>query len=112
AIVLQARLRQALQRAGDRRRLEPARRQLALEFPAAVLTTRERVEGGLARRARHCFAQASASSEASSTSSSTLFAGRVIACARIARSSSSAMSRFSFRNWRTLSLPWPSRSPL
>lgn len=92
-VVLQALLREPVQGFADDAGVEAARRQLALQLLATVLTTRERGQRPAARDDGGIVAQASASS------SSSALAGAVCgrALARICASSSAASSGCSFR---------------
>jgi hypothetical protein len=110
-VVLQAGRAEGVQRIADHIGVEAARAELALEFAAAVFAPGQRRDGGSSgRRPRVLVAQASASTGSSSTSSALAEWG--IAEARTPASISLAMAGLSLRNRRTLSLPWPRRSPL
>ena len=112
-VVLQAIGGEAVQGLGNGLPLDAARAELAFQFPAAVLAPRERADGEPAGVRPLVVVQAS-SSDSTSASSSTLPAAGVFASAwaRMLPSISCATAGLSFRNWRTLSLPWPIRSPL
>ena len=103
---------QRIQRVADEIFGESAHRELAPELGARVLAARQKCGRLVADRFPR-FVQASASSVASASSTSSAAAGvRDRSLSRSARSMAAALSGCCFRYSRTLSRPWPMRSPL
>ena len=103
---------QRVQRVADEIFGESADRELAPEFGARVLAASQKCGRLVADRFPR-FVQASASSAASASSTSSAAAGvRDRSLSRSARSMPAAVSGCCFRYSRTLSRPWPMRSPL
>lgn len=113
AVVLQALGREIVQRMADFLAVQTLARQFLLEFARTVFAPGERVDRAIARTSLGAFlAQASASRDASSVSSSVTPVERGIAISRMDASSSAAIAGLSLRNCRAFSLPCPRRSPL
>ena len=116
SILLQAFIDQVIERDGNIVVLEALERELALQLAATVFAPCERADREVARRTLRVVAQASSNSSRSSSSApaeaAAVAALEVIATARMLASISSAIFGLSFKNWRTLSLPCPMRSPL
>lgn len=101
-----------VQRLADEVLRESPRGQLAAQLGARVLAAREQCRRLVTNRLA-VFVQASASSAASTSSASSAAEGvRARSLSRSAPSISLAVSTFCLRYSRTLSRPWPIRSPL
>ena len=93
----------------DRTRIAAARRELERELAACMLAAREQLEGSRPELRFVLAVQAPTASPASDFSADPLRPGRSMS--RSAASTAWATSSFSLRNSRTLSRPWPMRSP-
>lgn len=116
-VALQALVGQFVEGRLDQTGGNPPSSELDTELTARMFAAREQADGRIAnlreRRPVGGVSQPSNSSATPSSASSELdFAPATSNLARNAASICAAVSGLSFSHWRTLSLPWPMRSPL